>query len=84
MSAFHDFVVGGSAVEPRQQFAGLRRDNRGLVVGTRERTYGVHGLEPHDSHELDLLRTFSADQVDALKAGNLSSDNAHKDLPAQE
>jgi len=61
---------------------GLRRGRyvRELVVVSHERPHIVQRVEPHESHELDVVGSLAAHQVDRPEAGDASRLDARDDL----
>jgi hypothetical protein len=54
-----------------------------LILGPRERPYGIERLEPHDGLELDLVVDASAKQFDAMVPGDVAASDAAEDFFAE-
>src|SRR5215472_6454007 len=52
------------------------------VILAHETRHAVESVEPHQSHELNIVVSLAADQVDGPKPGNAARFDTRNDLPA--
>src|SRR5215472_11389767 len=57
---------------------------RQLVVLAHEALHAVESVEPHQGHELDIVVSLPADQVDRPEPGNAARFDTRNDLAAHD
>src|SRR5215475_9277088 len=55
-----------------------------LVVLAHETRHAVESVEPHQSHELIIVVSLAADQIDGPEPGNAARFDTRNDLPAHD
>src|SRR5215469_7969934 len=73
-------VMRGPPVEVCQYGLGGSRDMGDLVVISHERPHTVQRVEPHQGHELDVVRSLAAHEVDRPEPRNTSLLDSGDDL----